>query len=146
MHPFGIPAQLLDIGHQVVAESDRLRDLQMSESWHDGIDMLLCKVDKSILKPNEPVLRLINALAQPQSEVGGHLVISRATRMKALSGITHQGGQSGFDVEMNILKINRPLELSPSDLLADQSHAALNICQITAGQNPARMKHAGMCE
>ena len=92
------------------------------------------------------MLGLINALAQPQSEVGGDLVISRTTRMKALAGITHQSGQTGFDVEMNILKIDRPLELPARDLLLDQGHSALNICQITAGQNSARMQHAGVCE
>ena len=66
--------------------------------------------------------------------------------MKALARITHQSSQTGFDVEMNVLKVNRPLELSPCDLFTDQGHSALNICQITAGQNPARMKHAGVCE
>jgi hypothetical protein len=49
MHAFGVPAQLLDIGHEVVSKSHRLRDLQVRKSWHDGIGVLLGQVNKSSL-------------------------------------------------------------------------------------------------
>jgi hypothetical protein len=66
--------------------------------------------------------------------------------VKALPGIANQSSQAGFDIEMDILEVNRPIEQSVGDLFADHCHSTLNIGQITAGQNPASMKHAGMRE
>jgi hypothetical protein len=103
MHPFGISTQLLDIGHQMVAKSHGLGDLKVGKSGHDRVDVLLRQIDQGALELNEPVLGLINALAQPKSEVGGDLVITRTTRMEALTGIANQSGQTGFDIEMDVL-------------------------------------------
>ena len=49
MHAFGVPAQLLDIGHEVVAKSHWLRDLQVRKSRHHRVDVLLGQVNKGSL-------------------------------------------------------------------------------------------------
>jgi hypothetical protein len=103
MHPLDISAQLLDIGHQMMAKSHGLGDLEVGKSGHDRVDVLLGQIDQGALELTEPVLGLINALAQPKSEVGGDLVIARTTRVEALAGIANQSSQTSFDVEMNVL-------------------------------------------
>ena len=44
-HALGVARQHFEVGQQMVAEGDRLRDLQVGEAGHDGVGVLLGQVD-----------------------------------------------------------------------------------------------------
>ncbi len=62
--------------------------------------------------------------------------------MKALAGIADQVCEPLLDIQMYILKINRPGKHSPADLPEDRVHAAFDIGKILGWEHADRMQHA----
>jgi hypothetical protein len=110
----------------VVAEGDRLRHLQVREAGHRRGGVLLGEVEQGGLVGLEQRLEPVDLLAQPEADVGGHLVVARAAGVQALAGVADQRGEALLDVEMHVLVVERPLELLGLDLLLDGGHAALD--------------------
>ena len=84
VHPYAgirearhVAAKHLIVGHQVMAESHRLRDLQMGEARHNRFDMLVGALDQHALQCADRIHRLVAGIAHPQAEVGRDLVIAR---------------------------------------------------------------------
>ncbi len=93
----------------------------------------------------------INAVTQPQADIGSDLVVTRAAGVQALSGIADQAGQSVLDVEVYIFQIQRPGELTAFEFTKNLRHAAFDIGQIlgaddllswpTCGHGPANREY-----
>ena len=73
---------------------------------------------------------LVERSAQPQPDVGRDLVVARAPGVQPLSRLADQIGEALFDVEMNVLQIDRPGEAGGLDLALDLLHAALDVLQV----------------
>ena len=75
-HAFGIARQHFEIGHQVVAEGDRLRHLQMGEAGHDRVGVLLGQVDERSLAGFQAGQNAVDGIAQIQANIGRHLIVA----------------------------------------------------------------------
>jgi hypothetical protein len=86
----------------------------------------------------------VDLVAQPQAQIGGHLVVARARGMQALAGLSYERGEPTLDVEVHVLGLERPLEAAAVDLAADARKAALDGRKIAPGEDAAGGKHASM--
>ena len=65
-----------DIGHQMVAESNGLRRLQVGEARHHRFSMVFGEVEQRALQPLDQRQHVINGGAQVQPHVGGDLIVA----------------------------------------------------------------------
>ena len=109
----------LHVGQQVVSQGHRLRRLEMGEAGHHGPGVGFGLVDEDRLQARQRLVHIVQGLAQPQAQVGGHLVVARARRVQAPGGVARQLGKTGLHVHVDVLE--RPVERKPAfgDLLAD---------------------------
>ncbi len=105
-----VAAEHLDIGHQVMAEGDGLRRLQMGEARHDGRGIFVGAIDQRGLQVGQHRLQAIDRVAHPQPDIERDLVVARARRVQATAGRTDQVGQPALDVEMDVLELGGELE------------------------------------
>ncbi len=77
-----------------MAEADRLRHLQMGETGHDGVGMLLGQIDQLHLQRTDQQVDRVERGAQPQAHVGRHLVVAGAAGVQPLAGVAHQVGET----------------------------------------------------
>ncbi len=121
----------------MVAEGDRLRDLQVREARHDRVGVRLGEVDQRAAQRGQSGDQRVDLAAQPQADVGGHLVVARAPGVQPLAGVADQRGEPLLDVEVDVLEVARPRELAALDLAADDCHAALDRREVRRVSTPA---------
>src|SRR6185369_12046970 len=107
-------------------ERDRLRDLQVREARHDGLDVLAGELDESALQLGEEGADHLDLVAQPEANVGRDLVVARAAGVQALAGVAGELDQARLDVEMDVFEVDVPYEVAALDFLADRREAALD--------------------
>ena len=141
-----VAAQHFEIGQQMVAEGHRLGHLQMREAGQGRVNMGFRRVEQRLLEIAQQAVDLVDGVAQPEPDVGGHLVVARATGVQALAGITDQGRETLFDVEVHILVVEIPVEAAGFDLADDRCHALLDGSQIGGGDDALPRQHARMSQ
>ena len=110
-----VASEHLDIGEEMVAEGDRLRGLQMGEPGHDRRGVLERLLGKRAFKIAKRCVDVVDGVAHPQAEVGRHLVVPRAGRMKPARCRADQLGKPGLDVEVDVLERAREDEFACFD-------------------------------
>src|SRR5207237_1434503 len=102
---FDIAREHRIVGHQMMTECHRLRDLQMREARHYRVRMRLSEVDQCAPQCNKLPNQCVDRTAQPQSQIGGDLIVARACRVQSLSRVTDERDQTPLDIEVNILEL-----------------------------------------
>ncbi len=97
-----------------MAEGHRLRGLQMGIAGHDGCRMFIGPFNQHRLQRLQVRIELIQSVAHPKLEIGGHLVVPGPGRVQPAGGVADQFGQPGLHVHMDILK--RPFEIEGAGL------------------------------
>ncbi len=128
----------------MVAEGHGLGDLQVGESRHHGVRMALGLCDEFTLQRAQCGDDAIDLAAQPQAQVGGHLVVARAASVQPLAGVADEIGQPLLDVEVHILELEFPRELASFDIRPDLRQATLDRCEIILGDDLRARQHRGM--
>ena len=100
----GVAAEHLHIGHQVVAEGDRLGRLQMGEAGHQGVGVGLGLVEKSPLKAAKGAGAALAGGADPQAKVERHLIVARARGVQAPGRLADQFGEPRLHVHVDVLE------------------------------------------
>ena len=139
-----VAADHLDIGQQVMSEGDGLRSLQMGEARHDGRGIFLCTIDQRRLQVAQHGVEAIDRVADPQPHVEGDLVVARARRVQAPARRPDQVGESGLDVEMDVLELGRELEAAGFDLLPHLEQASLDGAAVLGGENALGDQHVAV--
>jgi hypothetical protein len=132
------------IGHQVMAEGDRLGHLQMRESRHDRAGVKLGDIEQRALQVAQQAHRDVDLGAQPQPDVGGDLVISRTRRVQSFAGIARQIGEALLDIQMDVFEVDAPAERTVLDVGPDARHAIADRIEIGLGQQAAGVQHVGV--
>ena len=101
-----VAAQHLVIGHQMMAERHRLRDLEMGEAGHDRLGMLFGASDQHALKAADRVDRFVAGIAHPEPKVGRDLVVARARRVKPARGRPDQLAEPVLDGHMDVFELD----------------------------------------
>jgi hypothetical protein len=114
--PATIPSEHFHIGEQVVPEGQRLRRLQMGEAGHDRASMGLCLVEKGVLQALQLHIQRVDLVADPESEIGRHLIVARACRVQPPGRIADQLPQPGLDVHVDVFEGRGETEFTALDL------------------------------
>ena len=139
-----IAAEHLDIGHQVKAEGHGLRCLQMGEPRHQRVGMFFGAAQQHGLQAGQRLVHGIDQLANPEPEIGRHLIIARACRMQPTRRLADQLGKPRLDVHMDVFQRGREDEVSGSNLGTDGVQPAMNGFAVGLGDDAAGRQHAGM--
>src|SRR5262249_27884982 len=106
----------LHIGKEMMAEGHGLGDLQMGEARHHGRCVFERLFRECALVGGERRIDGIDRRPDPQSEIGGDLVVARSRGMQPPRRGTDQLGQPAFDVHMDVLERALELKLAALDL------------------------------
>ena len=85
--PLVIALEHLEPGQQMVAEGDRLGDLQMGEAGHDRRGLLRRQFSQPAQQPAQSGQNRVNRVAQIQPQVGGDLIVAGTTGVQPLACI-----------------------------------------------------------
>ena len=111
-----VARQHLDVGHQMMAESHGLRDLQMGIAGHHGAGVLKRLGRQRVLQPAKRPIHVIEVVADIQLEIGRHLVIARARRVQPAGWLADQRLQPRFHIHMHVFERARKRERARLDL------------------------------
>ena len=125
----------------MVAEADRLRDLQMREAGHDGVGVLRGHFDQRELQSFEQFADGVDLVTQPQAHIGSDLVVAAAPGVQTLARVAHQLSQPRFDVQVNVFEFQLPFEATGFNVLRDLRHAALNVGQVLRADDVLCVQH-----
>ncbi|MNY28193.1 hypothetical protein D3C86_1621530 [compost metagenome] len=64
--------------------------------------------------------------------------------MQALAGVANQRGQAGFDIQVDVLEVELPLERAGLDLATDLRHATLDLGAVRLGDDALLGQHGRM--
>ena len=99
-----VAPQHLDIGQKMMTESHRLGRLQVRIARHDRGCLGLGLADQRRLKVPHLRVQGIDGAAQPEPEVGCHLVVAAARRVQTARRRADQLGQPGLDVHVDVFE------------------------------------------
>ena len=91
----------------MMAERDRLRDLQMREAGHHGVGMRLGLIDQRALKLAQCRVEAVDRAAHPQAEIGRDLIVARARRVQPSGRRADQLGKPRLDIQVDVLVRSR---------------------------------------
>ena len=103
-----------------------------------GLD---ARFEQRLLEIAQQTVDLVDGIAQPEPDVGGDLVVARAPRVEPLACVPDERREALFDVEVDVLGIQRPFELAGRYLLGHRRHAAFDGCEVGLGQDLPGREH-----
>jgi hypothetical protein len=103
-------------------------------------------IDERRLNPAHQVRDLVDRVAQPQAQIGRDLVVAGARRVQPLARVSHDSDEPPLDVEVDILRVERPAEAPRLDFVRDPRQAALDRLEVGLAQNPRCPQHARVRE
>ncbi|MND45824.1 hypothetical protein D3C80_366880 [compost metagenome] len=124
----------------MVAEGHRLGGLQVGEAGHDGVGFRLGQAEQALLQTGDFLDDGIDFIAQPQADVGGHLVVAATTGVQLLAGDADAVGQARLDVHVHVFQVHAPVEVAGLDLALDLLQA------VDDGIAFRFVEHADLCQ
>ncbi len=109
----------LDIGQEMMAEGDGLRDLEMGIARHHRRGMPLGLADERRLQRLGLAVEPVDGAAQLEAEIGRDLVVARARRVEAPGVGPDDLGEPRLDIHVNVLAVAAELEAPGLDVAED---------------------------
>ena len=100
--PAAVAPEHLDIGQEVMPEGYRLGDLQMGVAGHHRGGFGLGAVDQGLLQVAHRAVEAVDRVAQPQPQIGRHLIVARARGMEAPRRRPDQLGEPRLDIHVDV--------------------------------------------
>src|SRR5690606_18790322 len=86
----------------------------------------------------------IDLVAQPQANVGGHLVVARTAGVQFLASDADAIGQPCLDVHVHVFERHRPLELTALDFALDGGQTVDDGITLGFGEHASLGQHGGV--
>ncbi|MOA04207.1 hypothetical protein D3C78_1237510 [compost metagenome] len=128
----------------MVAEAHRLGGLQVGEAGHDDVGVLLGLGQQALLQAGDFAEDHVDLVAQPQADVGGHLVVAATPGVQLLAGDADAVGQTRLDVHVHVFQIDAPVELAGLDLGLDLLQAGDDGVALGGAQHAGLLQHGGV--
>ena len=129
-----------------MAEGHRLRDLQVGEARHHGRGVRFGEIDQRAAQAHEELRDLVDLGAEPEPDVGRDLIVPRARGVQPFTGVAHESGEPPLDVEVHVLRLDRPLEAPGADLVANRGEPPLDLGQVASAEDAAAAEHPSVGE
>ncbi len=128
----------------MVTECYRLGRLQVGKTGHDGFSFTLGLAQQALLQTGDFAEDQVDFVAQPQTDIGGDLIVAAATGVQLLAGNTDAVGQACFNVHVHVFQIDAPVELASLDLGLDGVQAVNDGIALGVGQYAHLGQHCGV--
>src|SRR5690606_3039089 len=86
----------------------------------------------------------VDLVAQPQADVGGHLVVAAASGVQFLAGHADAVGQARFDVHVHVFQIDAPVEGAGFDLSLNVLQVGDDLVALVGAQHAGLFQHGGV--
>ncbi len=114
-----VAPQHLDIGHEMMAEGDRLRRLQMGESRHDHRGAVQRTGRERPLQLGDLEEDRVDRVAHPEAEIDRDLVVAGARGVQPAGRRSDDLGKAAFHVHMDVFERARERERARLDFAFD---------------------------
>ena len=128
----------------MVGEQHRLGVLEVGVAGHHHVEVLLGNVEKDAAKGDVTGKQLITELLGEQADVGGHLVVARATRVQASAGRTDRAGERALHSHVDVLVVDVPDEGAVLDLRGNVGEARVDGSLVIGRDDALLGKHTGV--
>ena len=112
-----------EIGHEVVAEENRLSPLEVGIARHDDVAVLFCSLDQRFLELDQELGGGGDFAADIHVRIQGDLIVAATAGMQALACFADGIGQSFFDVHVDVFQLDGEIEVPVFDLLENSLQA-----------------------
>ena len=109
----------IGVCHHVMCKRSRLCALQVRIARHNRIEILTALYSQRLHKAKDQLDDLLDLLLDVQTHIECNLIVSRTAGVQTLAGITDALGQQLLDVHVDVLVIERELNLAVLDILED---------------------------
>ncbi len=127
-----------------MAKRDRHGHLQVSEAGHDGGGFPLGDFQQAGLQAHQFGQDMLNGVAQIEAQIGGNLIIPRASGVQFFASFADQRGQSGLDIHVYVFKADRPCKVTGFYFLLDLVEPLQDLLTVSRVQNAGFGEHAGV--
>ena len=114
-----VAPQHLDIGHEMMAEGDRLRRLQMGEARHDHRGAVERPGGERPLQLGDLGEDRVDRVAHPEAEIDRDLVVARARGVEAPGRRADDLSKAALDVHMDVFERARERKRARLDFAFD---------------------------
>ena len=128
----------------MMAQRNRLRDLQMGHAGHDRRCMLLGAVEDDGLQRIDRPQHFVDRAAHEQLEIGRYLVVARPRRVQPTRRRPDPLGEIMLDVHVNVFERWILGHAVPRIGGPDRRQPAVDRRRIVAPDDPLRAEHRGM--
>ena len=111
--------QHVGIRHHIMCKGRRLCALQMGVARHNRIKILAALCGQCLHEAKDQLDDLLDLLLDVQTHIECNLIVSRTAGVQTLAGITDALGQQLLDVHVDVLVIERELNLAVLDILRE---------------------------
>ena len=141
-----IPLDHVRVGHQVVAEGDGLRALQMGVARHDRGGIGLRLVKERFEQRLRIGLDLADRIHQVKPEVDRHLVVAAARGVQLLADIAHPLCELRLHEHVDIFRNGVDGESTACDIIQNGAKPGCDHIPLRVGQDARMRKHRHMRE
>ena len=127
-----------------MTEGHRLCGLQVGKAGHDGVRLGFGETQQALLQACDFAEDEVDLIAQPQANVGRHLVVARAAGVQLLAGDADAVGQPGFDIHVHVFQIDAPIEAAGLDLALNILQVGDDLVALVCSQYPGLFQHGGV--
>ena len=124
---------------------DRLRPLEMGVAGQDHVGVVIAAADQRPLQGRQPLVDPVDRPADPQPQVGGHLIVSAAGGVQFSSHVAEPVDQRPLDVHVDVFQFGAEGESALLNFLADFLECLLNLAAFIERQQPDLGQHLGVC-
>jgi hypothetical protein len=117
---------------------------KVGEAGHDGGRLALRLVQQAGHQSLHFAVDQVDLVAQPQADVGGHLVVAGAAGVQLLAGDADLVGEARLDVHVHVFQRHRPFEFTGLDLGADLIQTLDDGVALLAGEHAGFREHGGV--
>ncbi|MCY1179793.1 hypothetical protein D9M73_202080 [compost metagenome] len=128
----------------MVAEGHRLGGLQVGEPRHDAGGFALGLLQQAFLQAGDFGQDQVDLVTQPQTDVGGDLIVTAAAGVQFFTGHADAVGQARLDVHVDVFEVDAPVELTGLDFTLDGVQAIDDAVALGIGQHADLGQHGGV--
>ena len=142
--PLPVALEFLAIGQPIVGGQHRLGPLHVGVAGQDHVGVGVATAHERPLQGQPAGVDLVDRLADPEPQIGGHLVVAAAGRVQLAAHVADAVDQRPLDVHVDVFQFDAEREAALLDFLADLAQGLLNLQALVGRNQPDLGQHLGV--
>ena len=125
--PLAVALEFLAIGQPIMGGQHRLGPLHVGVAGQDHVGVGVAAADEGPLQVDQPLVDLVDGLADPEPQIGGDLIVAAAGGVQFAAHVADAVDQGPLDVHVDVFQFGAEREAALLDFLADLAQRLLNL-------------------